>query len=118
MQEHYDIADWIWNHIHATENTTTPVPAGPDRESEDYSLDGFVLATGLREDHYNTHNHSGTISRQDANHRAQASSGDSVGAGNQEVVALEPLTRIEDHGQPDAEIIRLEFGRRYLFDKP
>jgi len=23
MQEHYDIADWIWNHIHAKKNTTT-----------------------------------------------------------------------------------------------
>ena len=28
MQEHYDIADWIWEHTHAKKNTTAPVSAG------------------------------------------------------------------------------------------
>jgi hypothetical protein len=30
MQEHYAIADWIWNHTHAKENTITPVSTGTD----------------------------------------------------------------------------------------
>jgi len=79
---------------------------------------GSVSAPWTWEDHDDTHHHCGTISGEDLDHRAQASSGDSVGTRNQEVVALEPFTRIENNGQPDAEIVRLEFGRRYLSDKP
>jgi hypothetical protein len=28
MQEHYDIADWIWNQTHVKKKSTTSVPAG------------------------------------------------------------------------------------------
>lgn len=85
MQDHYNIADWIWNHTHAKQNTTSPVPTGDHRESEDYSLDGFVLATGARKNGNDFDHHSGAIQRQDTDHRPQASSGDSMGRGVQEV---------------------------------
>ena len=34
MQDHYDIADWIWNHTHAKKNTATPVPTRHHREGK------------------------------------------------------------------------------------
>jgi hypothetical protein len=79
---------------------------------------GSISTPWTWEDYDHSDDHSGAVRGQDADHSTQASSGDSVGHGGQEVGALEPLTRIEDYGQPDAEIVRLEFGRRYLSDKP
>ena len=85
MQEHYDIADWIWNHTHAKQKSTTSVPAGADTKSEHDAKRRAVLAARLGEDRDNAHHHCGADARQDADHRAQASSGDSVGRGGQEV---------------------------------
>lgn len=101
---------------HATKNTTTPVPAGHYSKSEEHTKHGTVLATGTREDDDNAYHHCGTISREDLDHRAQASSGDGVAHRNKKVEPSRALTGRQDNGQPDAEIIRLEFGRRDLFD--
>jgi hypothetical protein len=121
-KELYLVADWLHEArkkvLNAQTNTAAPIPAGDYQQGEIYPELGPFSATGTWQDDDNIDNYCGADARQDADHRAQASSGDSVGAGNQEVVALEPFTRIEDHGQPGAEIVRLEFGRRYLFDKP
>ena len=104
------------NEKNAKQNTTTPVPTGSDQQGEIYPELGSFSAPWTGEDDNDAHHHCGADARQDTDHCAQASSGDSVGAGNKEVVALEPFTRIEDHGQPDAEIVRLDFGRRHLSD--
>ena len=101
---------------HAKQDTTPPVPAGDHQQSEDDPQLGFIFTTRTGEDDDNAHHHCGTISREDLDHRAQASGGDSVGHGGKEVEPSEAFTRIEDYGQSDAEIIRLEFGRRDLFD--
>jgi len=116
MQEHYDIADWIWNQTHAKKKSTTSVSAGNYIQGAVGAELGSISTPWAWEDYDHSDDHSGADARQDADHSTQASSGDSVGAGNQEVVALEPFTRIEDHGQPDAEIVRLDFGRRHLSD--
>ena len=51
MQEHYDIADWIWEHTHAKKNTTAPVSTGPDREGQVSAESGAVPTTGAWQDH-------------------------------------------------------------------
>lgn len=112
MQEHYDIADWIWNHIHAKENTTTPVSTGSDREGEDHALDGFVLATGAGQNDDDTHHHCGTISGEDLDHRAQTSSRDSVGRGSKEVGASTALDGGQVYGDTNPALERaLQFNR-------
>ena len=118
MQEHYDIADWIWNHIHAKENTTTPVPTGDHRESEIHPELGAFSATWTGEDHYDLDHYQRTIRGEDADYRAQTRGGDGVGYGITKVGTPEVFTRIENNGEPDAEIVRLDFGSGHLFDKP
>jgi hypothetical protein len=101
---------------HAQKIATSSVPTGDHQQGEDDPQHGLVFATRTGEDDDNPHHHCGTISREDLDHRAQESSGNRVGYGVQKVGTLEVFTRIEDYGKSDAEIIRLEFGRRDLFD--
>ena len=105
MQDHYDIADWIWNHTHAKEKSTTSVPARVNSQSENDAKRRALLATRLGEDRDDAHHHCGTISWEDANHRAQASSGDSVGCGDQEVGTFITSYDIQNNGLPCAQII-------------
>lgn len=74
MQEHYDIADWIWNHIHAKEKSTTSVPDETGGGSENDSKRRALLAARLGEDRDDSHHHCGTISRDDINHRTKEGS--------------------------------------------
>jgi hypothetical protein len=85
MQEHYNIADWIWNHTHAKENTTTPVSAGDYIQGAVGAELGSVSTPWTWEDNDRTDNHSRTIQGQDIDHRTQAGSGDSVGRRGEEV---------------------------------
>ena len=98
------------------ERSAASISKRANRQSQEPTQLGFVFATGIGEDDNDADDHSGADGRQDTDHRAQASSGDSVGCGSKEVATFVAPTRIEDHGQPDAEIIRLDFGRRYLSD--
>ena len=96
--------------------STTPVSKGTNRKSALNSKHGVVSLPGLGEIGDSIDDHSGSVRGEDADHRAQASSGDSVGRGVQEMGPPQTLTRIEDHGQPEPEIVRLDFSRRHLFD--
>jgi hypothetical protein len=106
-------------------NRFDPDAQQPPSVSEGYYKNGTVFtqpwpiptARSWENDNDLDH-HSRTVQRQDIDHSAQESSRNSVGCGSTEVVAFEPFTRIKDYGQPEPEIVRLEFGRRYLFDKP
>lgn len=103
---------------HAKKIAAASVPTGNYQQSPGSPQLGFILTPRIGQDGNDPDHHSGTIQGQDVDYCTEEGSGDSVGYGVQEVGALSPVTRIEDHGQPDAEIIRLEFGRRDLFDKP
>jgi hypothetical protein len=98
--------------------STTPLPAGAGQQGQDKSPLGTIPAAGTREDHYDLDHYQRTVRGEDADYRAQTRGGDGVGYGSKEVGTLEVFTRIEDHGQPDAEIIRLDFGSGHLPDKP
>jgi hypothetical protein len=101
----------------AKKKSVTSVPEGDNSESSTNPLHGIVLASGAWENYDHTYNHSRTVQWQDADHSAKESSGDSVGSGSKEVGTLVTSYNIQNYGEPDAEVIRLEFGRRYLSDK-
>ena len=75
-------------------------------------------ATGTREDSYDLDHYCRTVRGDDADYCTKTRGGDSVGCGNKEVEPLSQVTRIEDNGDADAEIVRLDFSSRYLSDKP
>lgn len=118
-KELYMVADWFYNEKKkrdAQANTITPVPTRVNKESPINTQLGFVFTAGTGEDDYDLNDYNRAIQWQDANNCAQESGGDSVGCGDKEVGTSQTLTRIEDNGQPEPEIVRLEFGRRYLSD--
>lgn len=118
-EEVFKVAQWLSEEEKkhdAKKIAAAPVPARVDKESQEHTQLGLVFTAGSGEDDYDLNDYSRAVQWQDADNRAQAGSGDSVGCGSQEVGAPQTPTRIENHGQPDAEIVRLEFGRRYLSD--
>lgn len=98
MQEHYDIADWIWNQTHAKKKSTSPVPTGHHQQGEIYPELGSFSATGTGQDDNDSHHHCGADARKDADHRPQESSGDSVGCRSQEVGTSCLPPGLEDYG--------------------
>ena len=95
----------------------TPVSAGANQASG-YDTKYWTVSTARTgQDGDNAHHHCGTISWEDINHRAQESSGDGLAHRNKEVEPSISLTRIENHGDADAEIIRLDFGSGRFPDK-
>ena len=61
MVQHYAIADWIWEQTRAKQRTTTPVPAGHDREGEGSAIDGVIHGAGARQDSHGINNHCGAV---------------------------------------------------------
>lgn len=79
---------------------------------------GIIPATWTWKDDHDVDDYCRAVQGENAYRSAKEGSGNSMATRNAEVEPPNPLTRIEDHGQSDAEIVRLEFGRRYLSDKP
>ena len=102
----------------AKQKSITSVPEGDNSESVIVAQPGTIPTTGAWENYDHTYNHSRTVQRKDTDYSAQTSGGDSLGQRSKEMVTLETFACEQDNGKPDAEIVRLEFGRRYLSDKP
>ena len=98
MQDHYDIADWIWSHLYAKPNTTPPVPKRTNLKGIVHHESRSVLASGVGEDYDNPNHHCGTISWEDANHCAQASSRNSMGQRSKEVESSKIIESLENYG--------------------
>lgn len=98
------------------QNTITPVSKGSYIQSKLNTKLGSVSTTGAGQDDDDTHHHCGTISGEDLDHRAQAGSGDSMGRGGKKVATLKAPQSLKDYGQPDAEIISIEYGIGHLPD--
>jgi len=117
MQEHYDIADWIWNQTHAKEKPASSVSARDHQESGHDAKRRAVLAARLGEDRDDTHHHCGADARQDADHRAQTSSGNSVGYRSQEVATPITFKGRQVDGNAISEAIRAGYQLEYLPNK-
>lgn len=124
MQEHFDIGDYIWNAIenrdkdYAEQKELASVPKGIYRKSEKYSEHGAVSAAGAWQNSHDAYHYSRAIQGQDTDHRAKEGSGDGMGCRGEKMATLVALTRLENNGGPDAEVVRLDFKGRYLLDKP
>ena len=116
MQDHYDIADWIWNHTHANKRSTTSLPTGSNITSEADFKRRAVFATRLGEDRNYPDNHSGAIPGQDADYSTQESSGDSVGHGVQEMEALIIAQSIEATWPSEPKVIFIRDRSGHLPD--
>ena len=116
MQEHYDIADWIWSHTHAKQKSTTPVPTRDHQESEHDTKRRTFLAARLGEDRDDTHHHCGTIHWEDVNHCTQESSGDSMGRRSKEVEPSIVTQSIEATWPREPKVIWVRKGGGHLPD--
>jgi hypothetical protein len=83
----------------AKENTAPPVPAGDYQQGEIYPELGPFSSTWPWQDDDNPDDHSGTIPGQDADHRPQESSGDSVGCRSSKVGTFVTSYDIQDNWQ-------------------
>jgi len=116
MQEHYDIADFIWNHINAKKKSTSSVPAGTNSSGELYPELGTFSAVWVGKNTDSVNNHSGAIRGQDTDHSAQASSGDGMGAGDAEMATFESPASIQVDGKPKPKISWVKLGCGHLPD--
>jgi len=100
-KELYAVADWLHRKrkevLNAFEITTTPVPAGDYIAGAVGAELGSVSTPWTWEDDDDAHHHCGADAGQDADHRAQASSGDGMGRGGQEVGAPKTLESFKDY---------------------
>jgi hypothetical protein len=117
MQDHYDIADWIWSFLYANTNTASPVPKRTNLKSIDNPQSWTVSSTGTWEDHNDAHHHCGTISREDANHRPQTSGGDGMGRGGEEVGTSLASFSFQNYGVSNAKIVWIADRCGHLPDK-
>jgi hypothetical protein len=81
MQEHYNIADWIWANTHAKQNQPTPVSENHLGQSQTDSQLGSVLGAGSGQDCDGAHHHTGEPEGKDIDYRTQASCRICVGTG-------------------------------------
>jgi hypothetical protein len=121
-KELYAVADWLHEArkivFNAQENSTPPVPTGHHSQGEIYPKLGSFSATGVREDSDNPDYHSGTDARQDADYCTEASSGDSLGRGDQKVGSFVTSYDIQNYGEPSAKIVWIADRRGHIPDKP
>ena len=96
--------------------STTPVSKGTNRKSALNSKHGVVSLPGLGEIGDSIDDYSGATRGENTYNSAKEGSGDSMGRGSKEVGPPQAPQSIEDHGESDAEIVRLDFSRRHLSD--
>jgi hypothetical protein len=100
----------------AKKNTTTSIPTGTNNQSTIGAEFRTVFASWPRQNYDHTYNHSRTVHWQNANHSTQASSGDGVGRGGEEVETPFTLTSIQIDGKPKPEISWIKLGGGHIPD--
>jgi hypothetical protein len=119
-KELYAVADWLHEarkKVNVKENTAAPVPTGDHPEGDFNTKYGALFTAGFGQDHHYSYYHSGAVQGQDIDHRAQESSGDSVGHGSQEVGTSFTITSIQIDGEPKPKISWIKLGGGHLPDK-
>lgn len=87
MQEHYAIADWIWERTHAKEKSVTPVSTGSYIEGAVGAELGSVSTPWTWEDSHDANDYRGATKGENSYRSAKEGSGDSVGRRDAEVGA-------------------------------
>lgn len=102
MKEHYAIADWIWNHIHAKQEPTTPVPTGHDSESQNNSEHGTIHGARIGQDCDGAHHHIGESEGDNPHSGTKTSSGVGMDARMSEVGTFSTSESSKDYGYAKA----------------
>ena len=116
MQDHYDIADWLWTHLYAKKNATPSVPKRTNLKSRIYTQHGLISPARIGQDFNNADYHIGAISRQDVDHSTKESSGDSVGRGMQEVGTPQAPQSVKNYGDTEPKVIWVADRRGHIPD--
>jgi hypothetical protein len=117
MQEHYDIADWIWSHLYAKDNTTPPVPKRTNLKSRIYSQFGIVSPTRLRENRDYAHDYLAAVQGENSYHSAKEGIRDSLGHGGKEVGTSLTFEGVKNYGLSNAKIVWIADRLGHLPDK-
>ena len=104
--------------INAKQNTTTPVPAGPDQQGEVYPELGSVSTPWIGQDSNNLDDYRGAVRGENTYHSAKEGSGDSMGHGVQEVESLIVAQSIEATWPRKPKVIWVSPRSEHLSDKP
>ena len=119
-KELYAVADWLHEarkKVNVKENTAAPVPTGDHPEGNFDTKYGALFTAGFGQDHHYSYYHSGAVQGQDIDHRAQESSGDSVGRGSEEVGTPMYPPGFKDPWPSEPKIIFIRDRRGHLPDK-
>jgi hypothetical protein len=104
--------------INANEKSITSLPTRANQQSNPSKELGSVPTTGAREDSYDLDHYQRTVSGQDFDYCTQKSGGDGMGYRDKKVGTFVTSYNIQNHGEPNSEVIRLKLGGGYLPDKP
>ena len=85
MQEHYAIADWIWEQTHAKEKSTTPVSTGTHIAGAVGAELGSVSTPWTWEDSHDSDDYRGATQGENSYRSAKEGSGNSMGSGGKEM---------------------------------
>lgn len=117
MEEHYAIADWIWEQTHVKTPPTASVSERYYHEVLEDIKFGTILATRFGKDGHGTDDYFRTIFGEDIDYSAEESGGDSMGSGSKEVGTLTEADYFKDLRNASETLISLTNRIGYLYRK-
>ena len=110
MQDHYAIADWIWERINAEQKESTSVPTQHTGEGQDNTQLGIVYGAGVGQDCDGAHHHTRESEGQDLGDSTEAGCRICMGTGVQKMATL--ATFYGNEGDGDTLCSAEEFAKR------
>ena len=107
MQDHYDIADWIWEQTYAKQGQPAPIPKKHFRKGADDTKPRTIHGAGVGEDCDGAHHHRGEPKGCNVSDSTQEGCRICMGSGVRQVEALELYENCETYGLSEREIERL-----------
>lgn len=104
MQEHYAIADWIWEQTHAKEKSVTPVSTGSYIQGAVGAELGSVSAPWTWKDSNDPDDYRGAVQGENSYRRTKEGGGDSVGHRDAEVGAPQTPKDSQDTRHPESTV--------------
>jgi hypothetical protein len=117
MDEHYAIADWIWESTHVKTGSATSVSERDYQKSIHDAKLGAILAARAGQDSYDPDYYCGTDEWEDSDYCAEEGSGDGMGCGSEEVGTLTEADYFQSLGLAAAEVISVTNRIGYLYRK-
>lgn len=117
MEEHYAIADWIWESTHVKTGSVTSVSERDYQKSLHDAKLGAILAARVGQDCDDAYHHCGADAWEDFDYSAEEGSGDGMGYGSEEVGALTEADYFEGLRLAATEVISVTNRIGYLYRK-